>query len=35
MKGYTTYYGYYGWTGTKYELFATEQEYREWYRENG
>lgn len=34
MKGYNTYYGYMGWTGNSYRLFATETEYKEWYEEN-
>ena len=34
MYGYYTEYSYYGWTGKRYEPFATEQEYAEWYKEN-
>ena len=35
-KGYTTAEGYMGYDPEerKYRLFATEEEYREWYREN-
>ena len=34
MNGYYTEYSYFGWTGTHYQQFATEQEYYEWYNEN-
>lgn len=33
MKGYLVKSGYMGWTGTKYQLFDTEDEYVSWYRE--
>lgn len=33
MKGYLTKSGYMGWTGEKFILFSTEEEYIEWYRE--
>ena len=29
MKGYIVPFGYMGWTGERYELFATETEYIE------
>lgn len=33
MKGYYVSSGYMGWTGAGYQLFSTEEEYVEWYRE--
>lgn len=33
MKGYLVSSGYMGWTGAGYQLFSTEEEYVEWYRE--
>ena len=33
MKGYVVPFGYMGWVGTRYQLFATETEYMEVYRE--
>lgn len=30
FKGYPTRYGYKGWVGDRYMLFATEQEYIEY-----
>lgn len=29
-KGYKTNSGWMGWTGSKWQLFATEEEYHEW-----
>ena len=34
MKGYYTYYGYFGWTGTGYMLFSSDREYQDWFKEN-
>lgn len=35
MKGYAVSYGYMGYIGNgHYMLFATEEEYREWFLEN-
>ena len=33
MKGYAVHCGYMGWTGSRYMLFATEDEYMEFVRE--
>lgn len=33
MKGYITQEGYFGLVGKKYVLFATEQEYIDFYKE--
>ncbi len=33
-KGYVAPDGYMGWTGRRYDLFATEEEYDEWYDEH-
>lgn len=33
MKGYLTHEGWMGWTGYKYELFETEEEYYALMRE--
>lgn len=33
MKGYVTPFGYMGWMKDRYYSFATEDEYREAYRE--
>lgn len=33
MKGYLVATGFMGWTGAGYQLFSTEEEYVEWYRE--
>ena len=33
QKGYIVPDGYMGWTGKRYQLFATEEEYDDWYTE--